>query len=46
MVDDGDDPVRECDDAATFWDEDDDYFVYSYADYYEDPAEGIYLVED
>ncbi len=46
MVDDGDDPVRECDDAAVFWDEDDDYFIYDYADYYEDPAEGIYLVED
>lgn len=46
MVDEGDDPVKECDDAAVFWDEGDDYFVYDYADYYEDVAEGIYLVED
>ena len=23
MVDEGDDPVKECDDAAIFWDEDD-----------------------
>ena len=30
IVDNGDDPVKECDDAATFWDEDDDYFVYDY----------------
>ena len=29
MVDDGDDPVLECDDAATFWaDETDPYFVW------------------
>ena len=28
MVDDGDDPVMECDDAAYFWDEDGDYFVW------------------
>lgn len=27
MVDNGDDPVKECDDAAVFWDENDDYFV-------------------
>jgi hypothetical protein len=27
MVDEGRDPVKECDDAAFFWDEDDDYFV-------------------
>ena len=27
MVDKGDDPVKECDDAATFWDEDDDYWA-------------------
>jgi len=27
MVDEGYDPVKECDDAAFFWDEDDDYFV-------------------
>lgn len=28
MVDDGDDPVMECDDAATFWEPDEDYFVW------------------
>lgn len=32
MVDDGDDPVAECDDAATFWGDDDyewcDYFIW------------------
>ena len=27
MVDEGDDPVKECDDAAVFWDEDDDYWA-------------------
>lgn len=27
MVDEGDNPVLECDDAAVFWDIDDDYFV-------------------
>lgn len=27
MVDEGDDPVKECDDAAVFWDEDDDYML-------------------
>ena len=27
MVDEGDDPVKECDDAAAFWDEDDDYWA-------------------
>ena len=27
MVDEGFDPVKECDDASVFWDEDDDYFV-------------------
>lgn len=27
MVDDGFDPVKECDDAAAFWDPDDDYYV-------------------
>lgn len=29
MVDDGDDPVMECDDAATFWEPDEDYFVWA-----------------
>lgn len=28
MVDDGDDPVMECDDAAIFWEPDEDYFVW------------------
>lgn len=27
MVDEGGDPVKECDDAAAFWDEDDDYWA-------------------
>ena len=27
LVDEGEDPVKECDDAAFFWDEGDDYFV-------------------
>ena len=27
MVDEGDDHVKECDDAATSWDEDDDYWA-------------------
>lgn len=27
MVDDGFDPVQECDDAAAMWDPDDDYYV-------------------
>lgn len=27
IVDEGGDPVKECDDAALFWDEDDNYFV-------------------
>ena len=27
MVDEGFNPVKECDDASVFWDEDDDYFV-------------------
>lgn len=27
IVDEGKDPVKECDDAAVFWDEDDDYMV-------------------
>jgi len=29
MVDNGDDPVMECDDAATFWEPDEDYFVWA-----------------
>lgn len=28
MVDDGDDPVMECDDAGAVYDPDDDYFVW------------------
>jgi hypothetical protein len=28
MVDDGDDPVMECDDAGYFWEDEDDYFVW------------------
>ena len=28
MVDDGDDPVMECDDASAFWEPDEDYFVW------------------
>lgn len=28
MVDDGDDPVMECDDAAAFWEPNEDYFVW------------------
>ncbi len=28
MVDDGDDPVGECDDAAAIWGPDEDYFVW------------------
>ena len=27
MVEEGIDPVAECDDASVFWDEDEDYFV-------------------
>lgn len=30
LVDLDKDPVRECEDAAIFWNEGDDYFVYTY----------------
>lgn len=29
MVDNGDDPVKECDDAAVFWEPDESYFVWA-----------------
>ena len=46
MVDDGDDPVMECDDAGAFWEPDEDHFVWEDAEgnLYDD-AEGKLMIE-
>lgn len=47
MVDEGDDPVKECDDVYMFWgDEPEGNYFVDEPDYFIDEAEGIYLVED